>query len=160
MKHLVGSVVLIAAVVAAVGCPNPTTTVAVTGVTLNATDWTVLNSATSYPYTEQLVATVLPANATNKQVTWKSSNTSLATVSSSGLVTWVGSGSASFTVTATTVDGGFTATCSGTASCPIVYVGDGTGKFTYLTDLCRDPSSGCLLGPPWSPRPIFSPTIT
>ncbi|MBO5635683.1 MAG: Ig-like domain-containing protein, partial [Bacteroidales bacterium] len=52
--------------------------------------------------TYQLKAEVLPANATNKNVTWKSSDTKVITVNSDGLVTFVGEGSA--TVTATAAD--------------------------------------------------------
>jgi len=59
--------------------------------------------------TVQLTATVEPSNATNKNVTWSSSNTSVATVSSSGLVTGKSAGTA--TITATTEDGGYMATC-------------------------------------------------
>lgn len=36
----------------------------------------------------QLRATITPSNATNKAVTWKSSNTRIATVSSTGIVTF------------------------------------------------------------------------
>ncbi len=59
--------------------------------------------------TATLVATVLPENASNKKVTWSSSNPSKATVSSTGVVTGVAEGAA--VVTATTVDGGKTASC-------------------------------------------------
>ena len=55
-----------------------------------------------------LVATVLPANASNKNVTWSSSNSAVATVSPSGIVTAVNAGSA--TITVTTQDGNFKAT--------------------------------------------------
>ena len=55
-----------------------------------------------------LTATVTPGDASNKNVSWSSSNESVATVSN-GVVTAVGAGSAIITVT--TVDGGFTATC-------------------------------------------------
>jgi Bacterial surface proteins containing Ig-like domains len=79
-------------------------TVHVQSVSLNKSDLvlTVGNS-------ETLVATVLPENAANKSVTWSSSNPSKATVSSTGVVTGVAEGAA--VVTATTVDGGKTASC-------------------------------------------------
>ncbi|MBO7367100.1 MAG: Ig domain-containing protein, partial [Paludibacteraceae bacterium] len=50
--------------------------------------------------TKQLTAAVRPDNATDKTVTWTSSNTSVATVSSSGLVTCKGIGTATITATA------------------------------------------------------------
>lgn len=58
--------------------------------------------------TLQLTASVLPLNATDKSVTWSSDNSSYATVSSSGLVTGVATGTANITVT--TTDGARTAT--------------------------------------------------
>lgn len=53
--------------------------------------------------TKQLTATVTvtPDNADNKKVTWKSSNTGVATVSETGLVTAVGTGDATITATST-----------------------------------------------------------
>jgi uncharacterized protein YjdB len=78
--------------------------VPVTGVTLNlAIDSIKANESVT------LIAGVLPSNAINKNVSWKSSNTSVATVSSIGVVTGVSAGSA--TITVTTEDGGYTATC-------------------------------------------------
>ena len=56
-----------------------------------------------------LTATVLPANATNKAVTWESSKQSVATVDGDGKVTCVDGGTA--TITVKTVDGNKTATC-------------------------------------------------
>ena len=56
--------------------------------------------------TAQLEWTVLPADAANKNVTFASDNTEIATVNASGLVTSVAPGTANITVT--TVDGGFT----------------------------------------------------
>ncbi|MGN1167440.1 MAG: leucine-rich repeat protein [Lachnospiraceae bacterium] len=54
----------------------------------------------------KLTASVLPSNATNKAVTWKSSNTKVATVTQSGVVTMKkGSGGKSVTITATAKDG-------------------------------------------------------
>lgn len=59
--------------------------------------------------TATLTPTVAPANATNKNVTWSSDNTAVATVSN-GTVTAVSVGTANITVT--TVDGSKTATCA------------------------------------------------
>ena len=85
------------------------TSVAVTGVTLNKTALT-LNIGAS----ETLTATVAPADATNKKVTWKSSDAAVATVDAAGKVTAVKAGEA--TITVTTEDGGKTATCKVTVS--------------------------------------------
>ena len=76
----------------------------VSGVTLNRDSATIVkgNSLT-------LTATVSPSDATNKVVFWSSDNTSVASVSNSGVITANNYGSA--TITATTMDGGFTDTC-------------------------------------------------
>ena len=79
--------------------------VAVTGISVSPTTTTINTGAT-----QQLTATVLPTNASNKNVTWSTSNASVATISTSGLVTGVASGNA--TITVTTVDQGKTATSS------------------------------------------------
>ncbi len=56
---------------------------------------------------KQLMASVLPANASNKTVTWSSNNTAIATVNATGLVRGISPGAAVITVTS--VDGAFTA---------------------------------------------------
>ncbi len=90
-------------------------TVAVTGVKLNKTSISKVVGQT-----EQLTATVLPENATNKAVTWKSSNTAVATVDANGKVTAKKVGTAKVTVT--TKDGNKTATCSVTVTAKEVKV--------------------------------------
>ncbi|QNO16540.1 Ig-like domain-containing protein [Alkalicella caledoniensis] len=59
---------------------------------------------------ERLTATVTPANATNKNINWRSSNTNVATVDSNGNVKAVGPGSAN--ISATTQSGNKVATAS------------------------------------------------
>ena len=92
------------------------TSVPVQGVSLDNTSLYMTKMGQS----AQLTATVEPANATNKNVTWSSSNTAVATVEN-GIVTAVGNGTAVITVT--TEDGGKTATCSVT-----VLIGDLNGN--------------------------------
>ena len=58
----------------------------------------------------------VPTNATNRNVTWKSDNESVATVSKGGTVTPVSNGTAN--ITATTEDGNYTATCQVTVEIP------------------------------------------
>ncbi len=78
--------------------------VAVTGVTLNkaSTTLTVGDS-------ETLVATVAPSNATKKDVTWTSSNASVATVLNGAVIA---RSAGTSTITAKTADGNKTATCT------------------------------------------------
>ncbi len=59
---------------------------------------------------ESLTATVLPSDASDKSVTWTSSNTAVAGVSADGKVTANKAGTA--VVTVKTVDGGYQATCT------------------------------------------------
>lgn len=84
----------------------------VTGVTISTASTTINVGAT-----KTLVATVLPISATDKAVTWSSNNTSIATVSNEGVVTAVASGEC--TITVTTHDGGYTASCDVTVVVPV-----------------------------------------
>jgi uncharacterized protein YjdB len=69
-----------------------------TSVSLNSTSANLANGGMI-----QLIETVLPSNTTNKTVVWTTSNSSVAIVSSNGLVTAISPGVA--TITATTTDG-------------------------------------------------------
>ena len=88
-------------------------TVSVTSVTLDKT-----SLALDVGGSDTLTATVEPDNATNKAVTWSSSNENVATVNN-GVVTAVGAGTA--TITAAASDGsGKTATCEVTVNGPVL----------------------------------------
>jgi transglutaminase/protease-like cytokinesis protein 3 len=78
--------------------------IAITGIELNknTANLTIGDS-------EQLIATIYPQNATNQNITWSSSNTSVATVDN-GLLKGISVGTA--TITATTADGNKTANCN------------------------------------------------
>jgi len=82
-----------------------TVTVPVTGVRVSPTSLELAIGGS-----DVLLATIEPFNATNDSVTWISSNTSVVTVTSGGLVTARGVGTA--TITVETVDGQHTDTCS------------------------------------------------
>lgn len=87
--------------------------VPVTGVSLDkSTDSIEVGETTT------LTETVAPANATNKNVSWSTSNSSVATVTN-GVVTGVSAGTARITVT--TADGGFTDYCDVTVTQPVMY---------------------------------------
>jgi len=82
--------------------------VPVTGVSLNLTKETL-----SIGGTITLIKQIAPSNASNQNVTWKSDNSMVASVDSSGKVTAVGVGKAKITVT---TNNGKTATCTITVS--------------------------------------------
>jgi len=100
--------------------------VAVTGVTLSSSSLELTTGGTG-----NLTATVAPNDATNKAVNWSSNNNSVASVSN-GTVTAVAAGVA--TITVTTVDGGYTDTCTVTVTDPVVDYPEGTffGSATVL----------------------------
>ena len=82
--------------------------VVTTGVSLNKGSLTL-----DVGKSETLIATVQPYYATNKNVTWSSNNADVATVEN-GVVTAIGEGEA--TITVTTEDGSFTDTCNVTVA--------------------------------------------
>ena len=96
------------------------TTIPVTGVSLDQNALTLTEGDTV-----QLTATVEPANATNKGVTWSSDDETVATVDANGKVTAVSAGTA--TITATATDGsGKSATCTVTVTGNKPSTGGGT----------------------------------
>lgn len=104
---------------------KPSEIIRVTGVTLDKTSLS-LQVGSTY----QLTATVYPDNATNKNVTWTSSNSSIATVDN-GLVTAKAIGTAVITVT--TEDGNKTASCTVTVTPKSSGGGGGGGGGTGRT---------------------------
>lgn len=94
------------------GCDetNDPMAIGVKSVSLDKTSKTLLVGGT-----EQLVATVLPEDAVNKTVVWSSDAEDVASVdASTGLVTALEAGTAK--ITATTEDGGYTASCAVTVT--------------------------------------------
>ncbi len=110
MKSIKFFLIAIFMVVAILGCDSSSDSstssdIDVTSVSINKSSTSIYVGVT----TEQLSATVSPTNATNQNVTWLSSDSTIATVSASGVVTAVKSGTA--VVTVTTVDGGYAEEC-------------------------------------------------
>lgn len=117
--------------------------VAVTGVTLNKSSIELTAGET-----ETLTATVAPAEATNKNVTWASDDESVATVAA-GVVTAVAEGTC--TITVTTVDGGKTATCDVTVNAAPILPIAATLDFTeagwgFPTDYVKDTENSYTTG--------------
>ncbi len=81
----------------------------VTGVELNKTELNIKKGET-----EKLIATVSPSDATNKYVSWSSSDSSIVSVDGNGNIKGENEGTAVITVT--TEDGNYTATCQVTVT--------------------------------------------
>ena len=120
----------VAAVIAFSGCggkeqeqPKPDS-VKVSGVSIDKPTLSMTEGETA-----NLTAIVMPENATNKAVAWKSGNSGVADVDASGKVTAVKAGTSDITVT--TADGGKTATCKVTV----------TAKSVPATGLTLSPES-------------------
>ena len=100
-NHFFLIVLLLLLVIFAVDCKKE---ISVTDVKLNKSSLTLVVYES-----EKLISTVLPEKATNKKVIYTSSDNSVATVASNGLV--VGLSEGTTTITVTTDDGNFSATC-------------------------------------------------
>jgi hypothetical protein len=79
---------------------NGASSISVTGVTISPS-----SASINYEQTQQLIPSISPSNATNKNVTYSTGNSSVLTVNSTGLVTPTGLGTTNATVT--TLDGGY-----------------------------------------------------
>lgn len=75
--------------------------------------------------TATIIPTITPTNATDKSVTYESSNPRVATIDDNGVITAIKTGVT--TITVKTNDGNFTATCE-------VNVVEGTGNYELMTD--------------------------
>lgn len=104
--------------------PETDVTVPVTSVTLNQSVYTLAIGAS---YT--LIPTVLPANATDRQVKWSSSNEKTVTVSDRGVIQAIAEGTSTIKAEA----GGKSATCAVTVEKTIVAVAEVTLDRTSLT---------------------------
>lgn len=116
--------------------------VPVTGITLNNTDVQTVD----YGKSIQLSATVSPDDASDKTVKWSSSDTSVATVDSNGKVTGRYMGTA--TITATTIDGNKTATCTVTVENNHVHIFEAysaNGDTITATCTSEEREVSCLL---------------
>lgn len=126
---------------------KPSSVVDVTGITLNRTSVAVLVG--SYA---DITATVLPANATNKNVAWSTSNSSVATVSVGGRITGVKVGTTKITAktsngkTATvdvTVKAAVVDTCKAAGGVCRTVCGNGEKIDTAHRDICS-PAICCV----------------
>ena len=136
MHYLLFTILLSVSLIATYSCKKEKDkSVAVTEVRLDKSATTLVEGDT-----EELMATVMPENATDKGIEWKSSDESVATVSQTGLVTALKEGSSAITVI--TNDGGFKATCDVTVNKKVIAV---TGvKLSAASMTLREGEKGTL----------------
>ncbi|HEV7381939.1 MAG TPA: Ig-like domain-containing protein, partial [Dyadobacter sp.] len=108
----------------------------------------VIDSTTSIGLgtSKNLIATVLPANAINKKISWSSSDTTVARINSSGLVTGLKLGST--TITVTSEDGSKTATS-------VLTVGT-----TVVANNCGGPTIGSFIADSPQSVNMWTSTVT
>jgi len=131
-------------VIVLASCPNLTggdSDEAVTGVSIDPAELTIRLGTT-----RQLTAVILPLDASNKAVSWSSSDETSATVGSNGIVTPIGTGTA--TITVSTSDGGFT------AACEVTVIGAQPPKTGQTTSYAAGDDGALQKGTAW-PDPRF-----
>ncbi len=100
--------------------------ISVTGIALDKTELTKEEGET-----EQLTATITPANATDKTLTWASSDDKIAIVDANGKIATIKEGKT--TITVTTKDGSKTAKCELTVKAKTIFVAGVTIDKTEVT---------------------------
>lgn len=119
---------------------KPAEPVPVTGVSVSPESAEIFMGAAT-----QLTAAVAPENADIKDVTWSSSDESIATVDENGLVTGIKAGNAD--ITATTKDGGKTAKAAITVkedTVKDIVLKTAPTKLSYIEGEAFDPAGGVL----------------
>ena len=152
MRAFVAKLMMMLAAVAVIGAmaacgPKEDPVVAVTGITLNPSSVSLEVGGTV-----SLSATVTPSNATDKSVTWSSSNAGVASVAG-GVVTAVAEGSATVTATA----GGKSAKCEVKVTAKTVAV---TGVSLNKTSLELNPGGSFQLEATVSPSNATDKTVS
>lgn len=145
LLNMLAAVALIGAM-AACG-PKEDPVVAVTGISLNPSSLSLEVGGTA-----SLSATVTPSNATDKSVTWSSSNAGVASVAG-GVVTAVAEGSATVTATA----GGKSAKCEVKVTAKTVAV---TGVSLNKTSLTLNPGGSFQLEATVTPANATDKTVS
>ena len=148
MKPLFSSICLALAVLSVVACgPKENPVVAVTGISLSQTSVSLeVGGSVS------LTATVSPSDATDKTVSWTSSNSGVASVAG-GVVKAIAEGTATITATA----GGKSAKCEVTVQRKVVEV---TGVSLNKTELTLSPGGTFQLEATVSPSDATDKTVT
>jgi uncharacterized protein YjdB len=126
--------------------------VPVTGMTLNKN-----SAAVDVGKAIILTASIVPENATNKSVTWTSSNSNIASVDSNGIV--IGNAAGQVKITAATVDGNYTAVCTVTVNSvnSVVRV---TGIALNKTNVTLKTGNVIILEPQISPSNATNKQVT
>lgn len=120
----------------------------VSGVTVSPTSLS-LNAGSTYTLTKS----ISPSTASNQNVTWSSSNTSVATVNASGVVTAVGNGTATITCTSS-ADSSKKGTCSVTVTTAV------TGVTVSPTTLSLNVGGTHVLSKTVLPATASNPNVT
>ena len=119
---------------------NITVDIKATGISFSTTEYTITNIGQTPAFTP----TITPSNAANKNVTWTSSNESVATVSTTGVIKAVGNGTCK--ITATTTDGtNLSASVNITVDMKVTGISFSITDYT-ITNIGQ--------------TPVFTPTIT